>query len=474
MLDHYRQIAADRPDLNLDVIQLQLVPDDPMYVKSLNDKPGILALAMEKNADGKLQALPFVVPGARFNEMYNWDSYFMALALLVDGRLDLAMSIVEHFMFQIKHYNKILNGNRTYYLCRAQPPFFTDLALQIFNQLDRSKMDENKCWLKRAIQSAIKEYHRYWMVEPALDAVSGLSRYRPQGLGIPPETEATHFTHILEPYAEKLGISVNEYIEGYNDGTIKEPELDEYFLHDRGVRESGHDTTYRLEKKCADLATVDLNSLLYKYEIDIASAIKCLFDDSLDMEEEFDLSPWPITPEAFAAGAPRTKSTANPMTSAEWYERARVRQARMDEYCWDEGKGMYFDYNTKTQRSSLYESVTTFWPMWAGCASEDQALKMMHKALPKFEVAGGLVSGTKESLGMISLQDVNRQWDHPSGWPPHQILAWVGMERYGFMDDAARLAYRWCYMMTICFVDFSGIVPEKWDVVNLSHHVEAE
>jgi alpha,alpha-trehalase len=236
-------------------------------------------------------------------------------------------------------------------------------------------MDENKCWLKRAIQSAIKEYHRYWMVEPALDAVSGLSRYRPQGLGIPPETEATHFTHILEPYAEKLGISVNEYIEGYNDGTIKEPELDEYFLHDRGVRESGHDTTYRLEKKCADLATVDLNSLLYKYEIDIA-------------------------PEAFAAGAPRTKSTANPMTSAEWYERARVRQARMDEYCWDEGKGMYFDYNTKTQRSSLYESVTTFWPMWAGCASEDQALKMMHKALPKFEVAGGLVSGTKESYDL--------------------------------------------------------------------------
>jgi alpha,alpha-trehalase len=334
----------------------------------------------------------------------------MALALLVDGRLDLAMAIVEHFIFQITHYNKILNGNRTYYLCRSQPPFLTDLALQIFNQLDRSKMDENKKWLKRAIHAAIKEYHRYWMVEPALDPVTGLSRYRPKGLGIPPETEASHFTHLLEPYAEKLGISINEYIEGYNDGTIKEPELDEYFLHDRGVRESGHDTTYRLEKKCADLATVDLNALLYKYEIDIASAIECLFDDALDMEEEFELSPWPITPEAFFPGAPRVKSTDKPLSSKEWYDRARVRKARMDEYCWNEGKSMYFDYNTKKRKQSLYESVTTFWPMWAGCASEEQALSMMRNALPKFEVPGGLVSGTKESLGMVSLQDVNRQY----------------------------------------------------------------
>jgi alpha,alpha-trehalase len=40
---------------------------------SLNDKPGILALAMEEK-DGKLEALPFIVPGARFNEKYGWDS----------------------------------------------------------------------------------------------------------------------------------------------------------------------------------------------------------------------------------------------------------------------------------------------------------------------------------------------------------------------------------------------------------------
>ena len=206
----------------------------------------------------------------------------MALGLLVDGKMDLVKSIVEHCIFEIKHYNKVLNGNRSYvsrgvessvsfayladeqYLARSQPPFLTDLALQVYNQLGQQEKKEHKEWLRRAIRAAIKEYHMYWMVEPSLDTVSGLSRYRPAGQGIPPETEASHFTHVLQPYATKLGISVNEYIDRYNERTILEPELDEYFLHDRGVRESGHDTSYRLEKKCADLATVDLNSLLYK------------------------------------------------------------------------------------------------------------------------------------------------------------------------------------------------------------------
>jgi alpha,alpha-trehalase len=147
--------------------------------------------------------------------------------------------------------------------------------MQVYNQFGREEREEHIPWLKRAISAAIKEYHMYWMVEPALDTASGLSRYRPAGRGIPPETEASHFTHLLQPYATKLGKSVNEYIDGYNDGSIQEPELDEYFLHDRGVRESGHDTSYRLEKKCADLATIDLNSLLYKVSAFAATRLTC-------------------------------------------------------------------------------------------------------------------------------------------------------------------------------------------------------
>lgn len=31
-------------------------------------------------------------------------------------------------------------------------------------------------------------------------------------------------------------------------------------------------------------------------------------------------------------------------------------------------------------------------------------------------------------------------------WPPHQIMTWVGLERYGYLEDAQRLAYRFLYM----------------------------
>ena len=289
----------------------------------------------------------------------------------------MAKGMVDHFIFEIKHYGKILNGSRSYYLCRAQPPFLTDMALQIYNQLDRSDMEENRAWLKRAIQAAIKEYHTVWVAEPRMDPKTGLSRFRPDGVGIPPETEATHFTHILEPYAAKHGLSVLEFSEKYNAGTLKEPELDEYFLHDRAVRESGHDTTYRFEKRCAHLGTVDLQALLYKYEVDIGTAIREVFDDELELEEDFVLAPFPPSVEAYRDTAGWERSKARCQTSEEWFARAEWRKGIIDKYCWNESKALYFDYDTVQEKQSLYESVTAFWTLWAGCASEEQCWKLM-------------------------------------------------------------------------------------------------
>lgn len=93
----------------------------------------------------------------------------------------------------------------------------------------------------------------------------------------------------------------------------------------------------------------------------------------------------------------------------------------MDKYCWNEGQGLYFDYDTKAERQTRYESVTTLWPLWAGCASEHQAMKLAMQALPKFEVAGGLVSGTEESRGTISLDRPNRQWGMCFSFFNHQL-----------------------------------------------------
>jgi alpha,alpha-trehalase len=107
-------------------------------------------------------------------------------------------------------------------------------------------------WLKRAMRAAIKEYHTYWMAEPSLDIETGLSRYRPAGQGIPPETEATHFTHILQPFAEKHGISVLEFIDQYNDREILEPRCQRVrSRHDLSIREAMRQLGYHRSERVA-------------------------------------------------------------------------------------------------------------------------------------------------------------------------------------------------------------------------------
>jgi alpha,alpha-trehalase len=65
--------SRNKPQLNLDVEVLPPKPDDPMFVKSVNERPGILALAMKKkklpNGKTTFEGIPFIVPGARFNEV---------------------------------------------------------------------------------------------------------------------------------------------------------------------------------------------------------------------------------------------------------------------------------------------------------------------------------------------------------------------------------------------------------------------
>ncbi|GAV51632.1 hypothetical protein ZYGR_0AF01030 [Zygosaccharomyces rouxii] len=455
--EFYVQASQMNPSLSLEV---EYLPRDitPEYVKSLNRTPGLLALAMEAHVNptsGELTLVgyPYAVPGGRFNELYGWDSYMIALGLLESGKTHVARGMVEHFIFEIEHYGKILNANRSYYLCRSQPPFLTDMALQVFKKLGGKSNPDAIDFLKRSCHAAVKEYRTVWVNSPRLDPETGLSCYHPVGLGIPPETEVDHFDSLLAPYYKKFNVSREEFARMYNDGEINEPKLDDFFMHDRGVRESGHDTTYRFEGVCAYLATIDLNSLLYKYEVDIAEIIEQFFENEYH-------DPWDDS-----------------VTDAQyWRNLAQKRRSAITKYMWDEETGFFFDYNTKTRKRHSYESATTLWALWAGLANEYQAKVTVEKAIPRLEVLGGIVACTERSRGPLSIKRPSRQWDFPYGWAPHQIMAWHGLSRYGFLSTATRLAYRWLYIMTKAFVDYNGIVVEKYDVTKGTdpHRVNAE
>ncbi|MBU2491825.1 MAG: trehalase [Bacteroidetes bacterium] len=445
-LEYYKKVAADIKNINIIVVKL---PEKitPEYVYSINMKPGVLSLALKKNKIGKIEGVPFVVPGGRFNEMYGWDSYFESLGLIIDGRVDLAKAMADNFVYEIEHYGQILNANRTYYLTRSQPPFLTSLALAVYKELPKN--NKSKEWLAELLNFCIKEYKTVWSSGSKITK-NKLSRYYGAGIGLAPETEETHFDSLLKPFAEKTGISIREYHKKYLNREIIEPEIEEFIKHDRSIRESGHDTSYRLDKISASLNTVDLNSLLYKYEIDIAEIIKNEFDNNFISYDG---------------------SIEN---SESWFKKAEERKSKINVLMWNEEKGFFFDYNFVKEEQTGFESATAFYPLWVKLATREQAETLVKKALPLLEFAGGIAGSSKESVGIINEERPQKQWDYPNGWAPHQILIWEGLKNYGYDEIAERLVYKWLYVILKNAVDYNGTIPEKYDVVSCTHKVFAE
>ena len=437
-LRYYRKLEKTLP---IEAIQLP-INVSPSYVKTLNNKPGILSLKLE-TVDSEIKGVPFVVPGGRFNEMYGWDSYFESVGLIIDGKVDLAKAMADNFQYEIEHYGKILNANRSYYLNRTQPPFYSSLIREVY------EVTKDKSWLKKHLKTAIREYETVWMVQGKRLTETGLNRFLAAGLGMPPECEKGHFDAVLKPYADSLNISLEEYISKYETGEIASPEVDAYFIHDRSVRESGHDTSYRIEGNCADLNVVELNALLYKYETDFAEIIEKEFDNSFQIDSK----------------------TYN---ADYWQDLSAKRKQLVNTLLWNDKKGMYFDYDVTTKSQSDFVAATTFTPLWSNIASHEQAEAIVKNALPLLMEKGGIAGSTAESRGEISENRPARQWDYPNGWAPHQMMIWKGLLNYGFTAETQELVYRWLFMITKNAVDYNGTIPEKYDVVAATHKVFAE
>ena len=437
---YYSKLAKK---FNLNVVQLpETITAD--YVDSINNDGGILSLKLLKEND-IITGVPFVVPGGRFNEMYGWDSYFENIGLLLDNRVDLARAMVDNFEYQIKHYSKILNANRSYYLTRTQPPFYSSMIREVFDVVPIKDLT----WLRQKLEVCIFEYQTVWMQLDKRLTTNGLNRYFAEGKGLPPETEAGHYDDILAPFAKQANISISEYEKFYYERKIENQALDDYFVHDRSVRESGHDTSYRLEGICADLNVVELNAMLFKYETDFAYLIENYFNDSFQTK----------------------KTTYN---ADYWIIASENRKQKMNQLLWNQSEGCFFDYNFKTENQQQFLSATCFFPLWAKLATQDQADLMVKNHLPKLIFKGGIAGCSIDALKDIPAGAMQRQWDFPNGWPPHQIIIWRGLLNYGYDDLAQELIYKWLLMITQNACNYNGTVPEKYDVVVASHKVFAE
>lgn len=436
------------------------------FVRTLDGAHGLLSLKLELNAQGEpVCGVPYVVPGGRFNELYCWDSYFIVLGLLQDGRTDLARGMADNLLYEVQYYGKVPNANRTYYLTRSQPPFLTSIIRGVF---ESGKTD--KTWLAAALKTTLSEYQNVWLGPDRLVKIGGyeLSRYYDEGEGPCPEVEPGHYDDKIQPWLAQIKSKnpdlpltpyrfLNEYLFcGRYSGLLADGQtLEEFFKHDRADRESGHDTTHRFDDRTADFVSVDLNSLLYKYETDFAGLI----------EEQF--------------GGDLPALGDNFRDAKYWRQRAAARKAAMLALMWDQPRGFFFDYDFVNQKRSTYISATGLWPLWAKILDTNNPVELEEArraaafACEQLEQAAGLSATAKESVESARRHDL-RQWDYPFGWAPHQMLAWQAFKNYGLDNDAERLAYRWLYTITKNAHDFNGTIPEKYNVVTGSHDVFVE
>ena len=373
---------------------------------------------------------PYVVPGGRFNEMYGWDSFFIQLGLMRDGLQDLAQGIVDNFVYEIENYGTLLNANRTYYLTRSQLPFLTRMVLM----LHEAHPDKERL---RRVLPALERYYEYWTHKPHLAGGLGLSRYADLGRGPAPEVVhgerddqgRSHYDRVREFYRTH---DVDAYDERlfYDAGHDRLTDL--FYESDRAMRESGFDPSDRFGPfgvGVLDYAPVCLNSLLYQMEEDMAR-----------IDEEL----------------------GRPADAAAFHARSAQRRTAVDRYLWDEQAGLYFDYDFRKGHRRPYVFATTFYPLWVGLASPAQAARV-RESLRLLEVPGGLLTSTNRS---------GRQWDAPFGWAPLQWIAVQGLRRYGFDEDADRIAGK-CVALVLKDYEEHGVVVEKYDVVQRQSDVKA-
>ncbi len=393
----------------------------------------------------------YVVPGGRFNEMYGWDSYFILLGLVQDGHVPLAKGMVENFFFEIENYGSVLNANRTYFLTRSQPPFLSSMIDEIYRRT------ADKVWLARAYHDAEQDY-ALWTRAPHLAGDTGLARYSDLGSGPVPEMadDSTYYPDVIRWLLAHPGAGAQYLVRGAESPSAAEARtlamtscdvtssrtclhawaeghrLTATFYHgDRAMRESGFDTSFRFgpfSGSTDEFAPVDLNSLLYKYAMDMAK-----FASELGLPDQ----------------------------TAEWTRRARTRKAAIDHYLWHPETGLYEDFDFVSGKASTYPFVSTFYPLWAGVATPAQA-SAVHSHLDLFACAGGVQTSTYVS---------GVQWDAPFGWAPTNYITIVGLAQSGFGRDAQRLARAFRQTVQRNYLR-DGTIREKYNVVNESANIE--
>ena len=401
------------PENPADNFRTEANEDIKIHINRLWD---VLKRSPDKSVQGSsLLALPnsYIVPGGRFREIYYWDSYFTMLGLQESNRYDMIENMINNFAYLISQYGHIPNGNRSYYLSRSQPPYFS-LMVEL---LAEKEGDQVYALQKNALQ---KEYD-YWTDKTAatkhvvvMPDGSKLTRYFDQD--VHPRQES-----FFQDSSLAMDYSGDRKLLYKNLRTCAESGWD---FSTRWFADGEHLSSIQM----TNIIPVDLNCLMYHLELTLAKAYK---------------------------------ESGNLLQQNYYNQLAEKRKQTINKYCFNKNENWYYDYNISQKTFSPEKTIAGTTPLFLRVASDDVAKNLADVLQKDFLKAGGLITTLKNS---------GQQWDAPNGWAPLQYIAIKGLDNYGLKDIAKEAASRWV-QLNIKVYKSTGKLMEKYNVVDT--HVEA-
>jgi alpha,alpha-trehalase len=351
---------------------------------------------------------PFNVPciSIHFQNLFYYDTYFLNRGLIALGDIAQAENNVNALLYLVDKLGFVPNSNRLDMTNRSQPPYLCMMVNDVYAATG------NKEWLGKAYPLIAREYD-FWITKRG--TAHGLSRHH--------HDATQEYLLWFYDHLKKVRLPLT--------ATTDEEKIS-IAGHRLAEAEAGYDFSPRFDGRCSDFIPVDLNSNLWRYEITMAA-----FAGVLNNGEE-----------------------------KMWLGRAAERKQRMDDLLWNEPRGLYLDYDMLNERPSEVTSFATFQPLWAGCASVDQA-KRVREHLKTLEFAYGVVPCE------AALRNFRYQWDYPNTWPPHSFILSEALDQYAYKEDAKRIRSKYVNLVEDVF-NSTGTLWEKYNAVEGNINVAEE
>ena len=357
---------------------------------------------------------PYLVPGGRFREIYYWDSYFTMLGLQESKETEMMENMVKNFAYLIDTYGHIPNGNRSYYVSRSQPPFFSLMV----GLLAEEKGDS----IYETYLPALEKEYAYWMQADEGNLKSASADRSVVRIG---DFNMNRYWDSRETARQE------SFREDSLTALISGRDIQSMYRHLRAGAASGWDFSSRWFADGKTIKTIgtteilpiDLNALLYGLEQTLFKTYDRLGD----------------------------KARADIFKS-----KSQQRITFLNQYCWNEADGFYYDYNFTTKKQIKTPSLATVYPLFFRMSSGKQAKKVSRNIKTRFLKSGGLIT---------TLNNTGQQWDAPNGWAPLQWMAITGLENYRQHDLAKQIAERWTGLNIKVFKR-TGKLMEKYNVID--------